>query len=94
MTRRFTTRIRFEKCAYIPKAGETLLMERDLSHRWTAVTIHRVKATFEHSTEPGVMLMDAIVSMYDLPRDIDFPALRPHITASELALEMAKEAQP
>ena len=66
-TRRFKTRLRFELGHYVPSQGETIIMQRELSGTYTAVTIGRIYSTFEHADELGVTLMDATVTMRDLP---------------------------
>ena len=70
-TRRFKTRLRFEAGHYVPASGETIIMQRELSGTYTAVTIGRIYHTFEHPNEPGVTLMDVTVTMRDLPRSAE-----------------------
>ena len=65
-TRRITTRLRIERGEYVPGEGETVLMERSLSGRAVAVTVHRIKRQWEHTKEPGVTLLDATVTMRDI----------------------------
>jgi len=64
--RRITTRLRIERGDYVPAEGETVLMERALSGRAVAVTVHRIKRQREHPKEPGVWLLDAVVTMRDI----------------------------
>lgn len=63
--RRHTT-LQFEPDAYIPKAGETILMVRALSQRGVAVTIHKIKAQRESAKQPGMILMQADVTYHDI----------------------------
>ena len=61
--RRLTTRLRFEPGQHIPVAGDVLVSETLFARQLRKVKILKVKDTFEHPDEPGVMLMDAYVSM-------------------------------
>lgn len=63
---RLTTTLRIERGHRVPAEGETVIMQRELSGRLTAVTVHRVTARREHPSEPGVWLLDARVTMRDI----------------------------
>lgn len=64
--KRVTTTLRIERGEHIPAEGETIIMERALSHHITAVTVHRINKRREHPDEPGVWLLDANVTMRDI----------------------------
>lgn len=87
-TRRMKTRLRLEPGYYVPATGETIIMQRELSGTYTAVTIGRISCVWEHPDEPGVTLMDVTVTMRDLPRGADV-FLRPE---PEQATPMESEA--
>lgn len=66
---RLTTVLRIERGDPIPQAGETVMMEREVSHRVTAVTVHTIIKQVEHKSEPGVWLLTAQVTMRDVATD-------------------------
>ena len=73
---RITTILRIERGEYIPSEGETIIMERALSHHITAVTVHRIKSRREHPDEPGVWLLDANVTLRDIADPLGLMATR------------------
>lgn len=60
--RRYTTRLRFEPGQPIPQAGDSWIARTELGGVRVKVKLLEVKKVFEHSTQPGVMLMDARIS--------------------------------
>lgn len=62
-TRVITTRLRFEPGQRIPSRYERWETKTELGNVPVRVRLLEIKRTFEHPGEPGVMLMDARISM-------------------------------
>ncbi len=65
-SKRVRTTLRIDAGEHVPSEGETVIMERALSHTITGVTVHRIYERREHSDEPGVWLLNATVTLRDI----------------------------